>query len=216
MTTAETTDLVNERPILFSGPMVRAIRAGRKTQTRRVMNPQPTSNGRGQRGVEFMGGTWFRIWSDPLGKSTDIHTPYEVGGNLWVRETFMPMPHLNAGAYYRADDPLVGGQWKPSIFMPRALSRITLEITDVRVQRLQEISNGDAFSEGVGSAMDRVPTALNYAGKWINLYGEFWDSLNAKRGFGWATNPWVWAVTFVVHPLPPNSPGHARAEPTLP
>jgi hypothetical protein len=84
--------------------------------------------------------------------------------------------------------------------MPRALSRITLEVVEVRVQRLQEISNGDAFSEGVGSAMDRVPAALNYAGKWINLYRELWDSLNAKRGYGWAVNPWMWAVTFIVRP----------------
>lgn len=187
---------MKERPILFSGPMVRAILEGKKTQTRLVMNPQP----------ETLNNTisWKRSnWSpEPYVIITDKCQHGRPGDRLWVRETFMPMPHLNAKAFYRATDPLVGGKWKPSIFMPRALSRITLEIEMVRVERLNEISEGDAIAEGC-SRMDNgffagephkikgTPTCCTSP---EIAYARLWESINGVGS--WAENPWVWVIKF--------------------
>ena len=193
---------MKERPILFSGPMVRAILDGRKTQTRRVLNPQPTivpvkSNSR-----YLLDGHGFTAVSK-----------YGVPGDrLWVRETFRDPDTLEFFAY-KADvgthrwreciDP-DNCRWRPSIFLRRRDSRITLDITEVRVQRLQEISEEDAQAEGV-EWHDGVKAWRSYdllgqtpflektaAGSFRTL----WDSINAKRGFGWDTNPWIWAITF--------------------
>jgi hypothetical protein len=124
------------------------------------------------------------------------------GDCLWVRETFRvchgddPRIEYRAGgvvstvAAYEINDrgvwedtdgSVVPGKWQPSIHMPRIGSRITLEITDVRVQRLQEITDEDARAEGVASRDD---------------FRRLWDSINAKRGYGWTTNPWVFAINF--------------------
>ena len=187
-----------ERPILMNGEMVKALLAGSKSQTRRLMKPQP---------FKLCGITYWKDFSwCPGANQPDIasHCPLGIAGShLWVRETWQDGEFAQnepKGPVYRATDPnwetCEGWKWKPSIFMPRSASRITLEILEVRVQRLQDITDGDAFAEGVGTAMDRVPAALNYPGKWINLYQELWDSLNSKRGFGWTANPYVWALTF--------------------
>jgi hypothetical protein len=150
---------MSEIGILFSGPMVRAILEGWKTQTRRVMKPQPFDDGgiwrwqHGRHVVAVPGPRAFgleewAIWQE---------CPYQVGQTLWVRETWADgIAGCPNGVSYRADhlDPLGDGpanpmKWRPSIHMPRWASRITLTITDVRVQRVQDISEEDAEEEGV-------------------------------------------------------------------
>lgn len=212
-------------PILFTSPMVRAILAGHKTQTRRIVKPQPPnedytvcdycdweedSDSSGIKSVKFSQpfdtsdkwGWW------PQGYKT-IKSPYgQPGDRLWVRETFMPMPHLNARAFYRASDPLVGGKWKPSIFMPRSLSRITLEITGIRVERLTSITEAHALAEGVAVFEDgagyTIPRKNGKPGAWQrnpeDAYRALWESINGSGS--WDRNPWVWVITFRPIPLP--------------
>lgn len=177
---------MKERPILFSGPMVRALLAGTKTQTRRVV-AERALNGGGDwnRHPDFV-----RVTRCPYG---------QPGDRLWVRETWAALKNpttlrLKGAAKrsdhisYRADGELMGFDfcWRPSIFMPRWACRLELELTQVRVERLQDISEGDAKAEG-------VPVAF---GEGLHWFQGIWDSLNAKRGFDWETNPWVWALTF--------------------
>ena len=192
---------MKERPILFNGDMVRAILAGRKTQTRRP------------------------VWSDddPSGIC-----PYGVPGDrLWVRETFCkyypsetwPEPK----ALYRADGITLCAtdsegkkqRWTPSIHMPRALSRITLEITDARVERVRDISEEEARAEGIEALDGRFVSAdLCDTARWYGMsmedarciYAHLWDTLYAARGLSWGVNPWVWVVTFkrVEEPCPKN------------
>ena len=197
-----------ERPVLFSGPMVRAILEGRKTQTRRVMEPQPRS---GQTwGVveesERYAGEWFQ-WYDGGEKTASFSCPYGViGDRLWVREAFTVQPQSAISSrdlvFYRADvgNTYLDGKWKPSIFMPRWASRILLEIVEVRVQRVHEISDADARAEG--ALPMNISGTLNgepMTGVVIDprkAYQLLWDSINEKRGYGWRGNPWVWAITF--------------------
>ncbi len=191
--------------ILMSGPMVRAILEGRKTQTRRVMKPQPTTPPR------MVGGALL-AWVDKNKKMpAHIHgfvCPYgQVGDRLWVRETFALM--IPAGAsihaeripHYRADAD-TAPRWTPSIHMPRWASRITLEITGVKVERIQDISEEDAMDEGIdrrffveqgisiGESDENIPYRRGFH--------ILWDSINAKRGYGWDVNPWDFALTFKV------------------
>lgn len=187
--------IMTERPILFSAPMVRALLDGSKTQTRRVVRFDPPSGDIVERGG-------WRRWhrDDP---SAVIACPYGVPGDLlWCRETWRP--HIETGMpEYRANLGAVDHdlRWKPSIYMPRWVSRITLRITDVRVQRLQEISEEDARAEGVAE-----PAPVH--GKWCDAtrgreghwsyrkpFADLWDSLNAKRA-PWSSNPFVWAIAF--------------------
>lgn len=181
---------MKQRPILFSAPMVRALLDGRKTMTRRVVKPQPDE--------------MFNPSSQVALESWTIGCPYgQPGDNLWCKETFsgaddQAFKHL---VIYRADGEQ-SVRWRPSIFMPRWASRITLELTAVRVERVQDISEDDAKAEGVieqfravvlrpdGGPDYHIPNS--YRGGFANL----WDSLNAKRGFGWDKNPWVWVLTF--------------------
>jgi len=207
-----------ERPILFSGEMVRAILDGRKTQTRRVVTPQPSANTAyviaGEDGVRALcisalGNGEYAGGSDPWRRC-----PYGAPGDrLWVKETFWTQHHgpplvwEQQPLHYAADveDPRQVEDYakRPSIFMPRWASRITLEITEVRVERVQEISAEDVAAEGVEIPRlepDRGTTW--YEGKEDDLarhpFSLLWDSINAKRGYSWETNPWVWAVTFRV------------------
>ncbi len=217
---------MKERPILFSGPMVRAILDGRKTQTRRVLNPQPSIESQGLLGHPKLVGHFApHVFGACLVSLAG--TPYGVlGDRLWVRETWAGVRiGRHAPVFYRAScvndecdfaDPSDGSiqrvkieKWRPAIFLPHGAHRITLEITEVRVQRLQEISEHDARAEGVdpytpphghispdqrvpGPGFDRVrlgdqPHRLPFA--------DLWDRINGKRA-AWASNPWVWAIAF--------------------
>lgn len=235
---------VKERPILFSGAMVRAILAGKKTQTRRVINPQPTVHDFG-RGVEpaLVGRSlcsgYLAVGVDRFnqGEHGPVRCPYgHLGDRLWVRETFQientaeygvwnadppegPTLTVHAGEpeehvlipRYRAtapdtllevvehdgDDPREGMRWRPSIFMPRWASRITLEVTAVRVERLQEITAGDAYAEGMrGHPTTCDKGAYLYSDGRLPAFRSGWDAINEARGFGWDVNPWVWVVSF--------------------
>ena len=206
-----------EHPILFSGPMVRAILDGRKTQTRRVVKPRPPrdfpiaiydTNGFccwSEDGTED-GGTWPT--DDPL------RCPYgQPGDRLWVRETWASCSDIDGKTeperarhytMYRADekgdprDPMNYhdfGKWRPSIHMPRWASRITIEIVSVRVERVQEISDEDAIAEGI-TVIGRPELNSLSVGKFIQGYKCLWNDINAKRGYGWDKNPWVWVIKF--------------------
>lgn len=199
---------MKERPILFSGPMVRAILEGRKTQTRRVVK------GRWLPLVEAVmrvNGRW--VWTT---MDYDLTTPYgEPGDRLWVRETWAAFDldwswpgrprDLSGGPWpnivYRADDGLDEHGWKrwrPSIHMPRWACRITLEVTDVRVERLKDITEDDAMAEGWIKRPDLSKDPEVHADACRDWFVDLWDSINAKRGYGWETNPWVWRIEFQV------------------
>ena len=191
------------RPILFSTEMVRQILDGRKTQTRRVIKPQP---------VDQDDTGWF--YQKPVKRDgivlmdrIYIRCPYgKVGDRLWVRETWgysarLPMschstrddstwlayPDLRG---YKADGLLGYWCWKPSILMPRWASRIGLEIISLRVERLQKISLEDVEAEGL-KAFD----SSKRNGDCFEFI-EAWNKINGKRGFPWISNPWVWVIEF--------------------
>ncbi len=193
---------MKERPILFSTPMVKTILDGRKTQTRRVIIPQPKFV---KSGVSAYAYEWKGQYVS-LKKGLIELCPYgQVGDRLWVRETWaiikendnVPIYEMsqNSGLFFKADNPTSTkvGKWRPSIHMPRWASRITLEITEVRVERLQEITEEDCYKEGIElphKRYDGVDRATRL------LFQYLWDTLNAKRGYGWDTNPWVWVLSF--------------------
>jgi len=203
---------MNEHPILFSGEMVKAILAGRKTQTRRVIKPQPTYDTACGGHWYWLTGTWKSICvgcstvkkfvSRMLTPSVSLshprpRCPYgQPGDRLWVRETHH-IDHYPAGTldaqgnpgtvHYRADTDVISqswdGQWRPSIFMPRWANRITLEVVSVRVERVQDISEADAYAEGIG-----LDPTLPHPLQWFK---ELWDTINAKRGGKkWLVEPW--------------------------
>lgn len=202
---------MTDRPILFSGEMVRAILAGRKSQTRRVVKPQPPYD---MCRCDYSPTGWSA--EDVNGRCTCNRTPpifHGYGGpgdRLWVRETFNRLWFNAADGWqtvYRADmnndAPADGSadsesiRWRPSIFMPRWASRITLTIADVRVERVQDISPDDCRAEGLTPDSE---VSLLWRENIQDKYRDLWDSINAKRGFGWDTNPWVWVISFEVQP----------------
>ncbi len=217
------------RGILFQAPLVRAILAGTKTQTRRLPNPPMSLTERG--GIAWRGCAYgMRTDGSPYLAELLKRCPYGVKGDrLWVRETWAlyhdhaakvgdeealrdargQMPW--AGVMFRAEangghaeSHRVGDRWRPAIHLPRWASRITLEITEVRVERLQEISEDDAKAEGVeplssihadqrilgedrGRTQGSHPHTLALA--------VLWDTINGDKA-PWSSNPWVWALTF--------------------
>lgn len=204
---------VKERPILFSAPMVRAILKGRKTQTRRVVKPHPRLGllGNGQ-----PIGNGQLVWEPKKGRVIPItencifqvfdYSPYgEEGNRLWVRETFYEGVEK---IWYRADigDPTKCGIscWKPSIFMPRKYSRITLEITDIRFEQLHDISEEDAIAEGVdrtehgwkcyGDCPEHKTGRIHRTSATASFM-SLWDSINGAT-YPWDGNPWVWVISF--------------------
>lgn len=209
---------MKERPILMSAPMIRAILDGRKTQTRRIVNPQPPCPD----GIIFETDTahpWQWHGGVKAQSSEPIKCPYgQPGDRLWVRETWAevtgpsrdedPATFGNKGIIYRADEgndsALLKGIWKPSIFMRRWMSRITLEITGIRIERLADISYDDAIDEGINTySCD----GLHVAGVWedysnprngwrnpITSYKTLWESINGHGS--WEANPWVWVLSF--------------------
>lgn len=192
-----------ERPILFSAQMVCAILDGRKTVTRRVIKPQPAECGNGW--MEYRNGKSKVTWHDPTAQESirtapiENHCPYGAPGDLlWVRETFAV--NMVAGknfVFYRADSAPDGdgAKWKPSIFMPRQYSRITLRITSVHAERLKNIKDTDAIAEGV-TLTGSIDTTGITTGQPVQDFALLWDSINAERGFTWVSNPFVWVVSF--------------------
>lgn len=213
---------MKERPILFSAPMVRAILEGRKTQTRRIIKPQPEPMGHGDFGLhpKFGGGR------------KPLTTPYGIPGDrLWVKETYLPVldcpelpcqcedegPVIHRLVLYRAtdehrlenwrysddeDDALPA--WKPSIHMKREYSRITLEVAGVRAERLWDISNKDAWAEGCREFPDHP--GKDYSSYWAldpdggapladtprDEFAGLWRSIHGDGS--WQENPWVWVI----------------------
>jgi hypothetical protein len=206
---------MKERPILFNSEMVNAILEDRKTQTRRVVKaPVLIGNDHFRWSAKHIGLSLWKFATNnypTVAGSFEIKCPYgQPGDRLWVRETWKPDWEEETGCrgiYYKADGKYdypftveewqnltenhFDGSWKPSIHMPRWASRITLEITDVRVERVQDISNNDADAEG-------TPDLRTIENNWDlrDCFRELWDSINAKRSFGWEKNPWVWVVEF--------------------
>ena len=197
------------KPILFNTPMVRAILDGRKSCTRRIVKSQP----QGRLCYTFAGGncgTWgypsktaYENWGDEYKLPEDItdeelkrrwNPPYHTDDILYVRETF-----IQAAAHtfwYKANFELwmpEGLRWKPSIHMPKEAARIWLKVTDVRVERLQEITETQAQSEGCNSGL--LTGACTARGQFEAL----WNSTIKKSDldyYGWSANPWVWVIEF--------------------
>lgn len=178
------------KPILFSAPMVQAILDGRKSMTRRIIRDTD-----GLHDEEV----------------TQRKPRYQPGDILWVRETWCNINKtgIEPEYYYKADSIAAEDydstewKWRPSIFMPREAARIWLRVTDVRCERVQEITKDDAWSEGVGSSdpfdyqepdwyAENTPNT-DYT---ISTFAGLWESLNAKRGYSWDSNPWVWVISF--------------------
>jgi hypothetical protein len=241
------------RPIIFNSEMVRAILGGRKTQTRRVIKPQPPAE------VSLMSRSCLPGWHGYSEIDQDEHQPTgyavncpygDAGDELWLRETWRVyswpedpeyiqyradngIDQIDTGAdgyyengeqwsermlrqsiedcekagikpdedgWYTFPDEECPTRWRPSIHIPRWASRITLRVTGVRVERVQEITLRDVLAEGIeirqiwlygcdGDEADRVARLP---------FERLWNSINKKRGFGWDVNPWVFVVTFGV------------------
>jgi len=179
---------MTERGMIFNAPMVRAILDGSKTQTRRIMKLQPHA---GVRPSVFVKSGF----EDAHGN--ELVCPFgQPGDRIWVRETFASGLSTKSTLAYRAThkrEDLEDGfydtiKWTPSIHMPRWASRITLEITDVRVERLNSISDTDANAEGVSA--DRLsPARYVFGSLWQSIYG-------ADNPQSWQANPWVWVIEF--------------------
>lgn len=192
---------MKERPILFSTEMVRAIIDGRKTMTRRVVKPQPIDHiSEVPRSIQNENDWGKFLWEDEEGKSNLKYSPYgQVGDVLWVRETWSPL--VTGGdknfylVLYKADgsEPSSVG-WKPSIHMPRSASRLSLRITNIRVERLNDITEEDAKLEGV--IYPANPVIENYGNGYRANFRLLWESINGKDS--WEQNPWVWVIEFEV------------------
>lgn len=180
---------MKERPILFSGAMVRALLAGTKTQTRRVVKMKPHQ----QIEQRDDGTNWPWMYDSERDADAWLTCPYGKPGDwLWVRETWHDASSaLHSCALYRADGgEIYGGKWAPSIHMPRWASRITLEITSVRVERLQDIDISAAQAEGVSDTGSLIlDSAGNEQGGPIAEYAVLWEQINGPGS--WDANPWV-------------------------
>lgn len=207
----QNTSAPKERPILFSGAMIRALLSGAKTQTRRIVKAKDSDSSRcitmpmlmkNVNEWRVQDGRWFGI--DGYDTLVFCDCPYgNVGDLLWVRESHALLTMMDGAKVcaYRANckdntfnyvDELTGtvhcvsvDRWRPSIHMPRVASRITLKVTDVRVERLQCITNADALKEGC-VAGERASES--------DAFHNLWESINGKGS--WEANPWVWVVSF--------------------
>lgn len=216
---------MTEKPILFSGPMVRAILDGRKTMTRRVIKVQPpveaTSAGNYSSSREGVTNRWTWMSGNPKDCDTwepldDFKLPYAPGDLLWVREAHAIVGNVDPGfVLYRANGyeaecerhgfdkpypPEAAARWRPSIFMPRWASRITLRVTAVKVERLQDISEDDARAEGISP----LPSGRYYcdhdedgeitAKSPVTAFAWLWNSIHGEDA--WMANPWIAAYSF--------------------
>jgi len=201
---------MKERPILFNTEMVRVILDGKKTQTRRIIKRPKDIPSEYEINTSVLDDKATAWWENPKYKSVGYSQkcPYGViGDRLWVRETWQKGQSNGKDLvlFYKADnDPRdINFTWKPSIYMPRWASRINLEITNIRVERVQNIIDNDALAEGVnqnmlasfGFASAESKEKFNFT-QAIKTYKLLWNSINAKRGFGWDANPWVWVIEF--------------------
>ena len=200
---------MNERPIIFNGEMVRAILDGRKTQTRRVMKPQPPP------------WHWWNADAPTMRLAAQFYPgehgrkgcPYGIpGDSLWVRETTRVHKHLydptiDGATYLATLTPVIGDKehqycgraiwWYskdvcPSIHMPKWATRLWLEVLEVRVERVQDVSMHDALAEGA----DPKYSDFHDGSHCVGWFKRIWDNLSAKRGFAWDMNPWVWVIEF--------------------
>ena len=210
-----------DRPILFSAPMIRALLAGHKTQTRRIQAEGVSMAG----SIDHSSGKPIAIDATAWDRRWPVKTKYAIGDRLWVREAWSgryewremtPSGRVASGSplaretWYWADGEPTSGDWelpRPSIHMPRPFSRITLTVTDVRVQRLQDISEADAVAEGIerlksgrgfyDPVANKGAVRLGqYFTSAIDAYAHLWDSINGEGA--WDANPWVAAYTFTV------------------
>jgi hypothetical protein len=217
---------MNTKPIIFSAPMINALLDGRKAQTRRVVKPQP-ADGKHLEGwvidstnaKDIGKACWGRGCGALSYDNERIRCPYgQPGDLLWVREACAEPTSLDPGpTFFRADypacvpshfenvPPIDRVRWKPSIHMRRDQSRLTLQITDVRVQRLQEISEADADAEVFGgdfphAVLPHLFPDADAAGRMSipECFRVLWESINGPES--WDANPWVWSLSFrVIH-----------------
>jgi hypothetical protein len=204
-----------EHSIIFSGDMARVLE-GRKTQTRRVIKSQPSSTQRWEAEIFTEHNTTFAkfvmlyyfINTSPF--AGIVKCPYgQSGDRLWVKETWANAPH---GIIYKANFNTADGfgsevvdlptgrtiplVWKSPRFMSRRYSRITLEILSIRAQRLQDITEEDCCAEMGIPLKWPGPGSEPYKRDLRTSFSYLWDAINAKRGFGWNVNPWVWVIEF--------------------
>lgn len=199
-----------EKPIIFSTPMVRAILEGRKTMTRRTID-KDISN---QFDIDTDGSVYAYI-DQATGDSCNPEEicKYQKGDVLYVRETWLKnAPGGITKYFYKADKhpeevigqmKAFGYKWRPSIHMPKEAARIWLEVTNVRVERLLDITEEDVIKEGISVSDIKgigrryfIPGTDKAAQTPQLAFQQFWDTLNAKRGYGWSVNPWVWVTEF--------------------
>lgn len=201
-----------EKPILFSTEMVRAILEGRKTMTRRIVKPQPIDNVEVD-GNFFHGAQkgYVKVDGHPDWQRQFAHefSPFKVGTILWVKETFENA--INGEVVYKADGKPPKDKagypyppkWKPSLFMPRKAARIFLEVTDVRVERLYDVSEDDAIKEGsfkrddfgfdvYRDSEDKYTQEMGFSFK--NGFQSIWQTINGEES--WNENPFVWVIEF--------------------
>ena len=214
---------MSEKPILFSGPMVRAILDGKKRMTRRIVKGVP--DGAELYPVkEVVTGEMFALQIGDDTHHNSFRCPFIVGQTLWVRESFCELdkdhwfeqsqpkdallnfgrPRRNACAYAADTTDAdanrcrieLGDKWKPSIHMPRWASRLTLRVTEARVERLQDITTEDITSEGVDNGKSNTAMGARHDAMQQLAWIELWDSINSGRGYAWDRNPWVWVIGF--------------------
>lgn len=215
------------KPILFNSEMVKAILDGRKTMTRRIIQPQPKYWGDGvyecpypkheiigpemyspikidKNGDVCAGDEVFGIYS--LDGEYGCKSPYSVGDVLWVRETWSTIGEWTTidpetgcfdGYIYKADwDSFEHPKWHPSIHMPLEAARLFLRVTNVRAERVQDISRQDCEREGMAYTNGRGLGEDFYNAFCLTPFMSLWNDLYGKRGYGWDKNPWIWVIEF--------------------
>ena len=217
----------NDKPILFTTPMVQAILEGRKTMTRRVIKPQLEKDETWDGGYKYSHRGATTALSMLCAGVYDRTSPYQPGDILWVRETWArgrvsigeepdgrdSKPYISQCI---GDNDIIPKEaalregicidevvWRPSIFMPKEACRIWLRVLAVRPERLQEISEEDAIAEGIEAREPNHVVGARYR------FGQLWNSINAARGYGWDKNPWVWAIIFERCDKPAGWPGRS-------
>lgn len=194
------------KPILFSTPMVEALLEGRKTMTRRIIDPQPKVGYTPKILCDHFGKKFLEVRKSDV----ELHTnpaklKYQVGDILWVRETFYEpiFERLNGKYYYKADLEKQGWnfKWKPSIFMPKEACRLFLKVKAIRVERLQDISEDNAIAEGIeilgyneGTVYRDYLRDHSETNNSIVSFSTLWESINGLHS--WSSNPFVWVIEF--------------------